>query len=126
MKTLIVKADDGKEYHIDDPNRFYQHLIDFHSDNSIGNNSVHEENGYYFTVTPSFYNIVNSSNLKKRLRKRQSLNRYDMFKFSFYNKVQKGFLILAKKNKKSLIVDSNRPMEKNKHVILNKVKKLLN
>ena len=46
MKTLIVKADDGREYHIDAPNRFYQHLIDFHSDNSIGNNSVHEENGY--------------------------------------------------------------------------------
>ena len=45
MKTLIVKADDGREYHIDDPNQFYQHLIDFHSDNSIGNNSVHEENG---------------------------------------------------------------------------------
>ena len=79
-----------------------------------------------FKVDFTFYNIVNSSNLKKRLRKRQSLNRYDMFKFSFYNKVQKGFLILAKKNKKSLIVDSNRPMEKNKHVILNKVKKLLN
>ena len=58
MKTLIVKADDGREYHIDDPNRFYQHLIDFHSDNSIGNNSVHEENGYYFTVTPSFYDTV--------------------------------------------------------------------
>ena len=58
MKTLIVKADDGREYHIDDPNRFYQHLIDFHSDNSIGNNSVHEENGYYFTVIRSFYDTV--------------------------------------------------------------------
>ena len=58
MKTLIVKADDGREYHVDDPNQFYQHLIDFHSDNSIGNNSVHEENGYYFTVTPLFYDIV--------------------------------------------------------------------
>ena len=58
MKTLIVKADDGREYLVDDPNRFYQHLIDFHSDNNIGNNSVHEENGYYFTVTLSFYDTV--------------------------------------------------------------------
>ena len=58
MKTLIVKADDGREYHIEDPNRFYQHLIDFHSNNNICNNSVNQENSYYFTVTRSFYDIV--------------------------------------------------------------------
>ena len=58
MKTLIVKADDRREYHVDDPNKFCLHLLDFHSDNSIGNNSVHEANGYYFSVTPSFYDTV--------------------------------------------------------------------
>ena len=58
MKELVLKSDDGREYKVEDVNRFYQHLIDFHSDNSIGNNSVHEENGYYFTVTPSFYDSV--------------------------------------------------------------------
>ena len=62
MKTLIVKADDGREYHIDDPNRFYQHLIDFHSDNSNGNNSVHEENGYFFRIDKEFFS--NIKNLK--------------------------------------------------------------
>ena len=37
----------------------------------------------------------------KRLKKRKSLNRYDKFNFKFYNKVQKGFLKIANKNKKS-------------------------
>ena len=58
MKELVLKSDDGREYKVEDVNRFYQHLIDFHTDNSIGNNSVHEENGYYFTVTPSFYEVL--------------------------------------------------------------------
>ena len=36
-------------------------------------------------------NIVNKKNLQKRLRQRKSLNKYDKFKMSFYNKVKNGF-----------------------------------
>ena len=59
-------------------------------------------------VTFTFLNIVNKKNLFQRLKKRKSLNRYDQFNTNFYNKVQKGFLKLAKSNKKSYkIIDSN-------------------
>ena len=50
-------------------------------------------------VSFTFLNIVNKKNLQKRLKQRKSLNRYDKFKMSFYNKVQKGFLNLSKNKK---------------------------
>ena len=49
-------------------------------------------------VNFTFLNIVNKKNLFLRLKKRKSLNRYDKFNMSFYNKVQKGFIKLSKKN----------------------------
>jgi dTMP kinase len=36
----------------------------------------------------TFLNIVNKKNLHERLKKRKSLNRYDRFNMTFYNKVQ--------------------------------------
>ena len=52
-------------------------------------------------VNYTFLHIVNQKNLKIRLHKRKSLNRYDKFNYSFYKKVQKGFIKQAKlKNKK--------------------------
>ena len=75
----------------------------------------------------TFLNIVNKSNLKKRLLKRKSLNRYDNFNISFYEKVQKGFIKISKSNKnKYMIIDSNDKIKHNKIKILNKIKKLLN
>ena len=50
-------------------------------------------------ITFTFLNIVNKKNLDLRLKKRKSLNRYDKFKFNFYDKVQRGFIILSKKKK---------------------------
>ena len=74
----------------------------------------------------TFLNIVNKKNLFQRLKKRKSLNRYDQFDINFYNKVQKGFLILAKSNKKSYkIIDSNLDIKKNEDLIINQVKKLI-
>ena len=59
-------------------------------------------------VSFTFLNIVNKKNLQKRLKLRKSLNRYDKFKMSFYNKVQKGFLNLLKKQKKKYqLINSN-------------------
>ena len=54
-QEFTVKSDDGREYSIPNINNFFQHLTDFHTANGAGNNSLHEENGFYFTVTDEFY-----------------------------------------------------------------------
>ena len=74
----------------------------------------------------TFLNIVNNKNLFLRLKKRKSLNRYDKFDSAFYSKVQKGFIKLANSKKNSyMIIDSNLEIEKNKKLILNKIKNLI-
>ena len=79
-----------------------------------------------FNVDFTFLNIVNKNNMIKRLQLRKSLNRYDRFNHFFYEKVQKGFLKLAKKNKfKYQIVDSNLDIEKNKTLIIERVNKII-
>ena len=79
-----------------------------------------------FKIDFTFLNIVNKTNMKRRLKIRKSLNRYDKFEYKFYNKVQNGFLKQAKKNKsKYLIVDSNLDIKINKKIILNKIDKLI-
>ena len=77
-------------------------------------------------VNFTFLNVVNKKNLFQRLKNRKSLNRYDQFDMNFYNKVQKGFLKLAKSNKKSYkIIDSNLDIKKNEDLIINQIKKLI-
>ena len=77
-------------------------------------------------VNFTFLNVVNKKNLFQRLKKRKSLNRYDQFDMNFYNKVQKGFLKLAKSNKKSYkIIDSNLDIKINEDLIINQIKKLI-
>ena len=77
-------------------------------------------------VSFTFLNIVNKKNLQKRLKQRKSLNRYDKFKMSFYNKVQKGFLRLLKKKKnKYQLINSNIDIKKNEKLILNKIDGLI-
>ena len=49
-------------------------------------------------ISFTFLNIVNNKNLFLRLKKRKILNRYDKFNSFFYNKVQNGFIKLAKRN----------------------------
>ena len=45
---------------------------------------------------------------------------------NFYNKVQKGFLKLAKSNKKLYkIIDSNLDIKKNEDLIISQIKKLI-
>ena len=77
-------------------------------------------------VSFTFLNIVNQKNLQKRLKQRKSLNRYDKFKISFYNKVQKGFLNLSKKQKyKYQLVNSNLDINNNEKLILDKINRLI-
>jgi len=74
----------------------------------------------------TFLNIVNKNNMIKRLKLRKSLNRYDKFNNSFYQKVQNGFIKLANKNKKKyLIIDSNLNISQNKSLIIQKINKLI-
>lgn len=79
-----------------------------------------------FKVNLTFLNIVNSNNMVKRLRLRKSLNRYDKFNKNFYKKVQNGFLKLAKKDtKRYKIIDSNKDKDKNRSIIIEKIKKII-
>ena len=79
-----------------------------------------------FKVSFTFLNLVNHKNMIRRLKLRKSTNRYDNFKKSFYNKVQKGFIKLSNKNKnKYLIIDSNLDIKLNKKIILKKIERLI-
>jgi dTMP kinase len=74
----------------------------------------------------TFLNLVNKKNLYLRLNKRKSLNRYDKFDINFYNKVQKGFIILSSKNKsKYKLIDSNLDIRKNEKLIISKIDTLI-
>ena len=77
-------------------------------------------------VSFTFLNIVNKKNMNLRLKKRNTLNRYDTFNDGFYKKVQDGFIKLSKKNpKKYQIVDSNLDVNENKKKILQKIIKII-
>ena len=77
-------------------------------------------------VNFTFLNIVNQKNLQNRLKQRKSLNRYDKFNISFYNKVQKGFIRLSKNRKnKYQLINSNLEINKNEKLILDKIDKLI-
>ncbi len=74
----------------------------------------------------TFLNTVNLKNMKKRLIKRKNLNRYDKFNNIFYDKVQKGFIKIFKKNpKKYMKIDSNLDINLNEKIILNKINDLI-
>ena len=74
----------------------------------------------------TFLNIVNKKNMSKRLKDRKSLNRYDKFDYNFYQKVQKGFLKISKKDKKKYqIINSNLDINENKSLIIKQINKLI-
>ena len=74
----------------------------------------------------TFLSIVNQKNMKKRLTKRNNLNRYDKFNSIFYEKVQKGFKKILNKNpKKYMLIDSNLDIAHNEKIILDKINSLI-
>ena len=74
----------------------------------------------------TFLNTVSLANMKKRLRLRKKLNRYDKFDSKFYEKVQKGFIKILKKNPKKYIkINSNLNIDLNENIILNKINNLI-
>ena len=72
-----------------------------------------------------FLNIISMQNLSKRLSVRRNKNRYDKFKTKFYQKVQKGYLKLAKNKPNYTIIDSNDNLDDNKKKVLNKILRLI-
>ena len=79
-----------------------------------------------FKVNFTFLHIVNHKNMLKRLKSRNSLNRYDKFNKSFYNKVQNGFIKISRKNKiKYQIINSNLNIKINESLIINKIRKMI-
>ncbi len=75
----------------------------------------------------TFLSVVDKKNMLKRLKSRKNKNKYDNFNFNFYNKVQKGFLKIALKNRsKYLILDSNKDNLKIiENKLINKLKNIL-
>ena len=55
---------------------------------------------------------VKSSKASSRLKKRKTKNRYDKFSKNFYQKAQKAFIKLAKKNKKRYFIFDNSTDDK--------------
>ena len=81
------------------------------------NNKINPDNKSYKLIlnksNPNFYSI-------DILEEKKNID------INFYNKVQKGFLKLAKSSKKSYkIIDSNLDIKKNEDLILNQLKKLI-
>ncbi len=73
----------------------------------------------------TFINIVNKKNLVDRLKKRKNKNRYDKFNFTFYNKVQKGFLKISRNKQNYMIINSNNSIKLNRKKIFEKINKLI-
>ena len=75
----------------------------------------------------TFLSIVNKNNMLNRLKFRKNKNKYDNFDYNFYNKVQKGFLKIANKNKsKYLILDTNKDNLKIiENKLINKIEKII-
>ena len=49
MSNVIIKDDNGREVEVD-LNKFIDHINQFHKTGT----SIHDENGYYFTVDDNF------------------------------------------------------------------------
>ena len=102
----------------------YQHYgmgINLKFINNINNHLLNNIN-----IDFTFLNIVNLENMKKRLKKRKNLNRYDKFESNFYKKVQMGFLKIYKNNpKKYMKINSNLNIKHNEKIILNKIVNLI-
>ena len=73
----------------------------------------------------TFLNVVNKKNLILRLKKRKNKNRYDNFKYSFYDKVQKGFLKMLKNKNNVTIIDTRKSQTNNTKEILTIINKYI-
>ena len=126
FEKIIMKNHNKKIILID---RFIDSTIAYqHYGMGINKNIINVINKFILgNVKPdiTFLNIVNKKNLIFRLKKRKNKNRYDKFRFSFYNKVQNGFIKLSKRNKKCILINSNKNILDNKKLIIKKIKNII-
>ena len=124
----LIKKNIGKKIILID--RFSDSTIAYqHYGMGVDLNFIKDINNFLLkdiSVDFTFLNTVNRKNMKNRLIKRKNLNRYDKFNTSFYEKVQRGFLKILKKNpKKYLKINSNLSIDYNEKIILNKINDLI-
>ncbi len=124
----LIKKNKGKKIILID--RFIDSTIAYqHYGMGVDINLIKKINDYLLKnikIDFTFLNIVSSENMKKRLRKRKNLNRYDKFADIFYKRVQNGFIKIFNKNsKKYMKINSNLDIKSNKKTILNKVNELI-
>ena len=50
MNKILLKDNNDKTYVVKDKESFHTHILNYHSSGT----SIHEENGYYFTVDDKF------------------------------------------------------------------------
>ena len=72
-----------------------------------------------------FLHTVDKKNLFLRLNSRKNKNRYDNFKYSFYDKVQKGFLKMLKNKNNVTIIDTRKSQTDNTKEILTIINKYI-
>ena len=124
----IIKKNYGKKIILFD--RFVDSTVAYqHYGMGVNIKFIKMINNYWLDgikINFTFLNLVSSKNMKDRLLKRKTLNRYDQFNNNFYKKVQNGFIkILMKNPKKYMKIDSNLDITYNKNIILNKIKELI-
>ena len=122
--TELIKKNAGKKIILID--RFSDSTIAYqHYGMGVNLKFIQNINNYLLrgiNIDFTFLNLVDQKNMKIRLMKRKKLNRYDKFDNNFYNKVQKGFINISKKNpKKYMKINSNLNIIHNENTILNKI-----
>ena len=79
-----------------------------------------------FKPNLTFLCTVNKKNMFKRLSSRSRTNRYDNFKFKFYDKVRKGFEKLSKNKTNYVLLESDKSTQKeNLNKIIKAFKKII-
>ena len=79
-----------------------------------------------FKPNLTFLCTVNKKNMFKRLSSRSRTNRYDNFKFKFYDKVRKGFEKLSKNKTNYVLLESDKSSQKeNLNKIIKAFKKII-
>ena len=122
----IIKKNFKKKIIIID--RFTDSTIAYqHYGMGINLNIIKQMNNFVidkFKADLTILSIVNNKNMRKRLNLRKNINKYDKFNYSFYEKVQKGFLKIARNNKNYIIIDSNKKsIKENSNIIIENIKK---
>ena len=122
----IIKKNFRKKIIIID--RFTDSTIAYqHYGMGINLNIIKQMNNFVidkFKADLTILSIVNYKNMRKRLNLRKNINKYDKFNYSFYEKVQKGFLKIARNNKNYIIIDSNKKnIKENSNIIIENIKK---